>query len=70
MDKNLYDINVGEYARIRGFFDEEIEFLSSRMGVFAGREVTCIYKNGPIVITFGCQTVALDKNIAVKIYIM
>ncbi|MDR2268154.1 MAG: ferrous iron transport protein A [Holosporaceae bacterium] len=67
--RKLYDMKVGESARILAFSDEEAESSSYRMGIFAGRKVACIYKNGPIVITAGRQTTALDRNIAVRIYV-
>jgi hypothetical protein len=62
-------MRVGESAKILAFSDKETESSSSRMGIFAGRSVACIYKNGLIVITFGHQTTAMDRNIAVKIYV-
>lgn len=69
MKKNLYESSIGEKSKIEGFVDEYTESLLFRMGIYIGKYVKCISKFGPLIISADYQTIAIDKNLAKKIYI-
>lgn len=69
MKKNLYEATIGELNQINGFVDQYTENLLLRMGIYIGKYVKCISKFGPLIIVADYQTIALDANLAKKVYI-
>lgn len=69
MSKKLYSLTIGESAKIIGFKDNESRNISMRVGIYDGKTIKCISKYGPIVIILDHQTVAIGKQLALKIYI-
>ncbi|MDR3179454.1 MAG: ferrous iron transport protein A [Holosporaceae bacterium] len=67
--ETLYDLAVGNKAEIVDFFDENVRELSEKFGLFRGKIIKCVAKNGPIVIENRFQKMALGKSLASKIYI-
>ncbi|MDR2681696.1 MAG: ferrous iron transport protein A [Holosporaceae bacterium] len=65
----LYDLAVGNEAKIADFFDENVRELSEKFGLFCGKTIKCVSKYGPIIIENRFQTMALGKDLASKIYI-
>lgn len=69
MLKKLYTLAIGETSKIIGFKDNDARNVSMRVGIYDGKTIKCISKHGPIVIILDHQTVAIGKQLALKIYI-
>ncbi|MDR1458126.1 MAG: ferrous iron transport protein A [Puniceicoccales bacterium] len=67
--RNIFDLSVGESAKILGFENGKIANISGSMGLHVSQDITLISKAGTVVIGLNFRTIAISKSLAGMIYV-
>jgi hypothetical protein len=68
--RSIRDLFAGETAQISAFDDEKTARLAMCMGLRVGGDVKCVHKFGTDIIASNGSTIAIDKEIGGKIYVL
>jgi hypothetical protein len=69
MEKTLYELSIGKSGILVDFCDKNTKTLFEKFGLFIGRSVKCVSKSGTMIIDSGSRTLAVGKELALKVYI-
>ncbi|MDR0580908.1 MAG: ferrous iron transport protein A [Holosporaceae bacterium] len=67
--RSIFDLSVGESAKISGFADGKVADISGSMGLCVGQDIRLISKCGTVVIGLNFRTLAIGKSLAGRIYV-
>ncbi|MDR1435569.1 MAG: ferrous iron transport protein A [Puniceicoccales bacterium] len=67
--RNIFDLSVGESAKILGFENGKIADIFGSMGLCTGQNICLISKSGTVVIGLNFRTIAIGRSLAGRIYV-
>lgn len=70
MVKAICDLARDEAGVVHGFADQETENTALGFGLHVGRHVQCIFKSDTVVLVAEHQMIALDLDLAGRIYVV
>jgi hypothetical protein len=68
--RSVYDLLIGETNQILEFGDLKTARLLAGMGLGVGKPIKCVHRSGISVITSNGRTIAIDPDVAKRVYVM